>query len=126
MSARPALHISPARHPYWIYVFAMSSWTAIQQHRQKQRQEDLKKNHGRLDSICKATRHHQLLNLRKDIILYHMRTSNCGIWCRNTELTNQVKKKLRAAQSKMGRSMLNTTHREREKIWVREKQRSQT
>ena len=42
-------------------------------------------------------------------------------------LTTQAKNKVTAAQTKMERSMLNITYRDRKtNIWVREKKRSQT
>ena len=83
---------------------ATSTWDRDRAPETKPRQGDSKKNHGRMDRIRQAPRHLQGQHLLLPAMTYGAET-----WA----LTTHANIKLAAAQTKMERSMLNITYRDR-------------
>ena len=83
------------------------------------------KNHAKLGGICETLRslQKQPCHLPEDTRVQLMCVASYDIWCRETWTpTKQAQNKLEAAQTKIERSMLNITYKDRNtNIWVRER-----
>ena len=87
-------------------------------------QRDTTKNHGRLGGIFQTPGYlqKQPCHLSEETGVQLLCAASYDIWCRDMALAKQAQNKLAAAQTKMERSMLNITYKDRRtNIWVRER-----
>ena len=87
-------------------------------------QRDTTKNHGRLGGIRQTPGYlqKQPCHLPEETGVQLLCAASYDIWCRDLDTDQQAQNKLAAAQTKMERSMLNITYKDRKtNIWVRER-----
>ena len=87
-------------------------------------QRDTTKNHGRLGGIRQTPGYlqNQHCHQPEERGVQLLCAASYDIWCRDLTLTKQAQNKIAATQTKMERSMLNITYKDRRtNIWVRER-----
>ena len=98
--------------------------TTLQPQGKEPGQRDTTKNHGRLGGIRQTPGYlqKQPCHLPEEKGVQLLCAASYDIWCRDLDTDQLAQNKLAAAQTKMERSMLNITYKDRRtNIWVRER-----